>query len=114
MSVWLSSYAPTGSLLPEAPGQTFSLPEEQLKAEEEGDVGSAGSSMPAKSGTCQIKRDRQSTDASASEAGNAMKVCHALAVLVAQEVSPLSCSCIWLCWSLLSCWQQQCFRCKMF
>lgn len=56
-----------------APGQTFSLPEEQLKAEEEGDVGSAGSSVPAKDGASQVKRDRQSTDGAASEAGSATK-----------------------------------------
>lgn len=39
--------------------------------------------MPAKDGASQVKRDRQSTDGAASEAGSATKVCHALAVLVA-------------------------------
>ena len=76
-------------MLPAAPGQTFSLPEEQLQAEEEGDIGSV-SSLPAKREASQIKRDRDSTDQSASAAGNAMKVRDALT----GTVSPLSCFCM--------------------
>ena len=71
-------------------------------------MGSPGSSMLAKSGTSHIKRDGQSTDLAAPEAGNAMKVRDALT----EDGCPLSCFHVWLCWSLLKCWHQAPLGCS--